>query len=160
MLGKVLKLKYVDHDVTDTTKFPDFVHESYLENRGDVGPLGKTILETVQWVIGLYNLGIMNFLDIPHFGRSKNMGFCVKQLLAKVHGGILWMDRLVPIDVDLIANFTGFPTSGVNPEDYLDSKVKDKEIVGPDLCRNTMKYRNTHKCRDATEIRLHFINNK
>jgi hypothetical protein len=30
----------------------------------------------------------------------------------------------------------------------------------PDLCRNTMKYRNTHKHRDAVEIRLHFINNK
>jgi hypothetical protein len=30
----------------------------------------------------------------------------------------------------------------------------------PDLCRNTMKYRNTHKHRDAAEIRLHFINNK
>jgi hypothetical protein len=43
-----------------------------------------------------------------------------------------------------------------------------KEIQGrerlasldPDLCRNTMKYRNTHKRRDAAEIRLHFINNK
>ena len=30
----------------------------------------------------------------------------------------------------------------------------------PDLCRNTMKYKNTHKRRDAAEIRLHFINNK
>jgi hypothetical protein len=30
----------------------------------------------------------------------------------------------------------------------------------PDLCRNTMKYRNTHKRRDAAEIRLHFINSK
>jgi hypothetical protein len=27
----------------------------------------------------------------------------------------------------------------------------------PDLCRNTMKYRNTHKRKDAAEIRLHFI---
>jgi hypothetical protein len=26
--------------------------------------------------------------------------------------------------------------------------------------RNTMKYINTHKHRDAVEIRLHFINNK
>jgi hypothetical protein len=33
-------------------------------------------------------------------------------------------------------------------------------IGDPDLCRNTMKYRNTHKRRDAAEIRLHFINNK
>jgi hypothetical protein len=30
----------------------------------------------------------------------------------------------------------------------------------PDLCRNTMKYRNTHKRRDAAEIRLYFIDNK
>jgi hypothetical protein len=30
----------------------------------------------------------------------------------------------------------------------------------PDLCRNTMKYRSTHKRRDAAEIRLHFINKK
>jgi hypothetical protein len=32
--------------------------------------------------------------------------------------------------------------------------------IDPDLCRNTMKYRNTHKCRDAAEVKLHFINNK
>jgi hypothetical protein len=101
----------------------------YLENRGEVGPLGKPILEPAQWVTGLYNSGIMNLLDIPHFGRGKNVGLCVKQLLARVHGGILWMDRLVPIDVDLIAKITGFPTSGVNPEDYLDNKSRDKEIA-------------------------------
>ena len=27
----------------------------------------------------------------------------------------------------------------------------------PDLCRNTIKYRNIHKHRDATETILHFI---
>jgi hypothetical protein len=35
-----------------------------------------------------------------------------------------------------------------------------KYLFYPDLCRNTMKYRNTHKHRDAAEIKLHFINNK
>jgi ribonuclease HI len=35
-----------------------------------------------------------------------------------------------------------------------------RDANDPDLCRNTMKYRNTHKRRDAVEIRLHFINNK
>jgi hypothetical protein len=33
-------------------------------------------------------------------------------------------------------------------------------ILDLDLCRNTMKYMNTHKRRDAAEIRLHFINKK
>jgi hypothetical protein len=55
MLGKVPKLKYADHDVTNTTKFPNLLQESYFENRGEVGPLGKPILELVQWIIGLYN---------------------------------------------------------------------------------------------------------
>jgi hypothetical protein len=129
MLGKVSKLKYADHVVTDTTKFPDLVQESYLENRGEVGPLGKPILELAKWITGLYNSGIVNLLDIPHFGHGKNVGLCVKQLLARVHGGILWMDNLVPIDVYLIANITGFPTNGINPEDYLENKAKDKEIA-------------------------------
>jgi hypothetical protein len=44
----------------------------------------------------------MNLLEIPHFGRGKDVNACVKQLLELVHGGILWMDMLVSIDVDLI----------------------------------------------------------
>jgi hypothetical protein len=88
MLGKVEKLKYVDHDVTDTTKFPDLAQEIYLENKEEAGPSGKPILEPAQWITGLYNSGIMNLLEIPHFGCGKNVGHCVKQLLVRVHGGI------------------------------------------------------------------------
>jgi hypothetical protein len=39
------------------------------------------------------------------------------------------MDKSVLMDVDLIAKITRFPTSGVNPEDYLDNKARDKEIA-------------------------------
>jgi len=34
-------------------------------------------------------------LEIPHFGRGKDMDNCMKKLLELVHGGILWMDILV-----------------------------------------------------------------
>jgi hypothetical protein len=71
----------------------------------------------------------MNLLEIPHFGRGKDVNACVKQLLALVHGGILWMDRPVSIDVDLIAEITGFPTDGENPEQYLDDKTKEKSLA-------------------------------
>jgi hypothetical protein len=85
MLGKVSKLKYVDHDITDTTKFPAyFTQEAYLEDRGEVGHLGKPILELTQWVTSIYNSCVMNLLDISHFGHGKNVGLCVKQLLARV----------------------------------------------------------------------------
>jgi hypothetical protein len=71
----------------------------------------------------------MNLLDIPHFGRSKNIRLCVKQLVARVHGGILWMDRPVQLDVALIAKITGLPTVDTQPEEYLDNKAREKEIV-------------------------------
>jgi hypothetical protein len=89
MLGKVPKLRYLDHDVCDTKKFPYLVEEAYLANTWEIGPLGKPIMEPTQWITWLYNFGIMNLLKIPHFGRCKNVGLCIKKFLAPVHGGIL-----------------------------------------------------------------------
>jgi hypothetical protein len=71
----------------------------------------------------------MNLLDIPHFEHSKNVGIFIKQFLAQVHGGILWMDRLVYLDVELITKITGLPTVGAHPEEYLDNKAHEKDIV-------------------------------
>jgi hypothetical protein len=45
MLGKVPKIRYTDHDVRDVAKFLELVEESYLINTGEIGPLGKPILE-------------------------------------------------------------------------------------------------------------------
>jgi uncharacterized membrane protein len=100
--------------------------ENYLINTGEIGPLGKPILELVQWIMGLYNLRIMNLLEIPHFWNGKNVGLCVKQIVAHVHGGILWMDRMVHIEVELIGKLTGLPIVGAQPKEYLENKVKKK----------------------------------
>jgi hypothetical protein len=40
----------------------------------------------------------------------------VNKLLERVHGGILWMDRLVPINVDLIVEIMGLATNVENPK--------------------------------------------
>jgi hypothetical protein len=50
MLGKVPKLRYTDHDVHDTTKFPELAKENYLINTGEIGPLGRPVLEPAQWI--------------------------------------------------------------------------------------------------------------
>ena len=60
----------------------------------------------------MYNFGIMNLLDISHFGRGKNVGIYVKKLLAWVHGDILWMDRPIQREVAMIVNITGLPIVG------------------------------------------------
>jgi len=82
-------------------KDPEFMLQIYMESKGP-SPSEYPIVEPKQWIPGLYNTIIMNLLEIPHFGRGKDVNSCVKQLLTLVHGGILWMDRLVSIDVELI----------------------------------------------------------
>jgi hypothetical protein len=75
-----------------------------------------------------YNTDIMNLLYFPHFGQGKHINTCVKKLLARVHGDILWMDRKVPILVGLIATIKGLPTDGEKTEQYLEDKTKAKTI--------------------------------
>jgi hypothetical protein len=71
----------------------------------------------------------MNLLDVPNFGQGKHINAYVKQLLTRVHDKILWMDRSVPINVDLIAAITWLLTYGENLEQYLEDKTRAKEIV-------------------------------
>jgi hypothetical protein len=117
MLGKVSKLKYSDQDVCDVTKFLDLAEDSYLLNTGEIGPLVKHRMEPAQWIMRLYNLGIMNLLDILHFGHGKNVGLYIKQLVTRVHGGILWMDKPVQLDVALISKIIGLTTSSAHLEE-------------------------------------------
>jgi hypothetical protein len=42
---------------------------------------------------------------------------------------VLWMDRPVPINVNLISKLTGLPIDGVKIEKYLDEKTKEKAIT-------------------------------
>jgi hypothetical protein len=81
-----------------------------LINIGEIGPLGRQVLDPAECITGLYNYDIMNLLDIPHFGRGNNVGLCIKQLVSQVHGSILWMDRPIYIDVEIISKVIGFPT--------------------------------------------------
>jgi hypothetical protein len=78
MLVKVPKLRYLDQDVCDTMKFPYLAEEAYLANIGEIVPLGKPIMEPAQWIIGLYNSGVMNLMDISHFEHGKNFRLSVK----------------------------------------------------------------------------------
>jgi hypothetical protein len=51
------------------------------------------------------------------------------QLMDVVHGGVIWMDTPMLIDVDLIAEITCFPTNGEKPEQYSLNKTKEKALV-------------------------------
>jgi hypothetical protein len=110
-------------------KVPRLDRGNLFGRQREIGALGRTIMELTWWITGLYNSDIMNLMHISHFGCGKNVGLCMKQLLARVHGAILWMDRPVLIDVALIYKIIGFTTVGVQPEEYLENKAREKEIA-------------------------------
>jgi len=72
---------------------------------------------------------ILGLLDLPHFGRGQYARGCIKQLLAVTHGGDIWLDKLVSIDIELNVHIIGFPTRGMDPAQFLDDKTKEKSLV-------------------------------
>ena len=90
MTGKIDRLKYADHNTNDQGKFPQFAPGTYLHSV-HYQETEATLLEVKQWATGLDKAGLLNMLDVPHFGRSTQVTMVVKQLLALVHDGYLWI---------------------------------------------------------------------
>jgi hypothetical protein len=84
--------------VTNMDKFPKFAKQDYLDSVG-IGPFGDPIFQPKQWAARLANTGILNLLDIQHFGRGRDVNNCVKQLMEVTHGGYLWVEEPVSIDI-------------------------------------------------------------
>jgi hypothetical protein len=91
-------------------------------------------------------------LKLPHFGRGQYTTACVKQLLAVTHGGDIWLDKPVPITIELNAQITGLPTWGMDPALIMDDKFKEKALAE----EMKKKYGTTRGMRD---IMIKQINN-
>ena len=77
MTGKIDRLKYVDHDTNDHTKFPQFAPDQYLHHV-KYPDNNATLLEVQQWDLSLAIAGLLKMLDVPHFGRSTRVTVVVK----------------------------------------------------------------------------------
>jgi hypothetical protein len=60
---------------------------------------------------------------------GKDVNKYVKQLLAVVNGGIIWLDRPILIDVELIEKIKGIPIDGEKHAQYMDDKTKEKALA-------------------------------
>jgi hypothetical protein len=77
----------------------------------------------------LEKTGILGMIYLPHFGRGQYETACVKQLLAVTHGGDIWLDKLIMIDVDIITSIIGLPSQGMDPTHFLYDKYRDKALA-------------------------------
>ena len=72
--------------------------------------------------------GLLNLLEIPHFGRGVEVNSVVRMLLSCIHGGYLWLSNRVDIGVDLIHPITGLSKTGNEPQINIDGKSKDTRL--------------------------------
>jgi hypothetical protein len=127
LLGHVGKLKFFDHDVADERKYPKLAPQLFSEIIA-MNPLGETITKPRKWAAGLDRTKILGLFKILNFGRGQYPLACVKQLLAVMHGGDVWLDKPVPITIELIMQITGLPIRGMDPALILDDKSKEKAL--------------------------------
>ena len=129
MEGKIDRLKYADHDTNDHSKFPQFAPAQYL-HRIKYPDNNVTLLEVRQWAAGLDTAGLLKMLDIPHFGRSTQVTVVVKQLLALLHDGHLWIgDKQIPINAELIHKITSLLIVGPDLSTEFPSKHEDTKLA-------------------------------
>ena len=84
-----------------------------------IGSTGPEVLKPMKLATGLDQVGLMNLLFMSHFKHNLQANTYVKELLFCFHRGFLWLDRLYPVDVELISSITGLTKKGHDPASYL-----------------------------------------
>lgn len=62
---------------------------------------------------------LLHLLSIPHFHRPPIAILVIRQLLCLVHDGYLWLDKPIPIRVELIHRIYRLPFEGRGPTEII-----------------------------------------
>jgi hypothetical protein len=68
---------------------------------------------------------LLNVMKIPHFGRHHEVNACVNILLSCYHGGYLWINWRITVDLMLIHRITGLSMQQLNPHNFYLGKASN-----------------------------------
>jgi hypothetical protein len=71
---------------------------------------------------------LLNVMKIMHFDRHQEVTACVKLLLASYHGGYLWLNRCITVDLALINRIIELSMQGPNPHEYYLGKTTNRAL--------------------------------
>ena len=118
-----------------TLKFNDFnlgdhKNHSILSPYKDLNRMkGKNSKIIPQpWTMNLVHSTLFNVMKIPHFGRHQEVNPCVKLLLSCYHGGYLWIDYHIIVDLTLIHRITGLSMQGIDLQEFYPGKATDHAL--------------------------------
>ena len=92
--------------------------------------MGKKLKIVPQpWTMDITRSSVLNVMKILHFDRHQEVNACVKILLSCYHGGYLWLDRRIILDLALIHQIIGLSMQGPNPQDFYPGKATYHIVV-------------------------------
>jgi hypothetical protein len=101
-LGLIRDLKINDFNLGDRKNYALLAPHKYLTKT-----MGKkSNIAPQPWTKEITRSTILNVMKMPHFGRNQEVNACVKLLLSCFHGGYLWLDRRMTVDLALIHMIT------------------------------------------------------
>jgi hypothetical protein len=108
---KVTALKFCDFNLRDHKAYIMLTSYKYLKRTK-----GKNLkLVPHKWTMNLMQSTFLNVMKISHFGRHQEVNACVKLFLESYHGGYLWLDGCITIDLTLINRITGLTCRALIP---------------------------------------------
>jgi hypothetical protein len=72
---------------------------------------------------------VLNLMKILYFGHHQEVNACVKILLSCYHGGYLWLDRRIIVDLTLIHQIIGLSLKGPDPQQFYPGKTSDFSLA-------------------------------
>jgi hypothetical protein len=108
---KLTVLKFSDFNLGDRKVYSMLAPHKYMIITKGKNP--KTVLQ--QWTHNLAQSTLLNVMKIPLFGRHQEVNACVRLLLSCYHGGYLWLDCHITMDLILINRINRISMQGPDP---------------------------------------------
>jgi len=105
-------MKFEDWDLADTEKFPHLETIKLMEQSMEGAIM---TLQPQEWLRKVEEARLLCLVSIPHFHRAPITILVIRQLLCLVHDGCLWINKPVPIMMELIHKISWLPCEGRDP---------------------------------------------
>jgi len=110
-LGLISALNISDFNLGDRKHYVMLAPHCYLTKMNGKKP--KIVPQ--PWMKEITGSMILNVMNINHFDRHQEVNTCIKILLSCYHGGYLWLDRCITMDLVLIHLITKISVQGPDP---------------------------------------------
>jgi hypothetical protein len=124
-LGQMPLLNKNNFNLRDQKNYDMLAPNLYLTKTNGKNPH----LISHPWIKGLAQYTMLNVMNIPHFGHHQEVNACVKLLLSCYHGGYMWLDRRIIVDLMLIHWITGLSVKGLDPQQFYLGKASDQSLA-------------------------------